>query len=149
MRNDPHSDAKGAMTTPVDRNSNDEVFFTGLPPGPEHDRIVAEGTDFIVFQIDENTRVQEAGFNQGPYVLPNCPLQTLSLLDWVCFSDWCRVRAMSAEDAIGIYADAVDQWVAESNGSPRWREVVTFDWGDPEQTVVREQIIDGKDRPRS
>ena len=130
------------MTNPVNHNTLKQVFFTGLPPGDEHDRIVAEGSDFIVFQIEEDAKVQAAGFDQGPYALPNCPERALSFLEWACFMDWCRVRATSAEDAIAIYEDARDQCVAETNGSPQWQQVVTFKWGTDDER--REDVIAGK-----
>jgi hypothetical protein len=136
--------------SPVDRNTLREPFFTGLAPGPEHDRVLAEGSDFIVFQIETSENTQKAGFEQGPYVIPNCNERALCVLEWTGnWMDWCRVRAMSAEDAIAIYEDARDQCVAEQNSSPQWREVVTLDWDAQEDGLLRQSIIDGGDHPLS
>jgi hypothetical protein len=72
---------------------SEQPFFTGLS-GAEHDQMIAEGSDYIVFHLcNEDLAVIE---DPGPEKLN----KMLNLLDW---EEWLRVRTKSEESALLIY----------------------------------------------
>lgn len=78
--------------------------FTGLPPGPEHDRAVREGRDFYVIEDSFHTvpTAEEAQAHGG----------------------WQTVRALTEAEATDPerYWNAQAQLMAHHDGFPGWRD---------------------------
>jgi len=72
---------------------DEQPFFTGLS-GAEHDQMIAEGSNYIVFHLcNEDFCVIE---DPGARKLN----KMLELLEW---NEWLRIRAKSEESALLIY----------------------------------------------
>lgn len=91
-------------------------FYTGHC-GSEHERLCREGRDFFVFGLHGR------GFVVTP-VDPNQPEQFVTLQAMIDWGEWVRVRAMSADDALAVAQDAVDQYEAWANEDPHYLEIV-------------------------
>ena len=101
-------------------------FFTGLAPGPEHDRAVAEGQDFIVFYgLSKDTR-GALKVDDGPYAFQSNLETAHVILGSVGPVEWTKVRAIDSETAARRMQDAHAQWEAFTNGSPDWQNVVLY-----------------------
>ena len=111
-----------------------QEYFTGLPPGPEHDRVVADGRNYIVLHLDPSNDNFVCMAEPNEETLT----QVLTQVEW---TEWTRVRAATPEDALARYFDAHDQWEAKTNGSPRWQDIPRHPWGDA--SAEREKIIAG------
>ena len=112
------------------------LYFTGLPPGPEHNRVVALGRNYIVFYcLPASLR----RWGDGPFAFVDPGEPTSSLIVDACSPDeWVRVRALNLADAIERLPDATDQHIAKGNGSPHWQDIAGLPYND-----VRDRVFDG------
>lgn len=93
-------------------DDDEDPPYTGLPPGPEHDAVVAEGRAYQCFETNEEGQ---------PYAVPagtdvDALLQSLGQT----VSSWLTVTAPTPADAAARYWDAFDQWHARQDGYPAW-----------------------------
>jgi hypothetical protein len=83
---------------------NDFCWWTGLPAGPEHDRVSRDGDDYFVVRNDDETESMEV----FPATKESCDMIWKRQDDddkapyWNAFS---LVRAMSEADAIARFLD--------------------------------------------
>jgi len=113
------------------------LYFTGLPPGPEHDRVVALGHNYIVFDGLPGDYIREWG--EGPFGFrdPGEPSSSV-IIAAVPHEEWARVRALSLAEAIERLPQATDQCIARTNRSPHWQEVAGLPYGSQ-----RDHVCDG------
>ena len=98
---------KGEQIAPYPyRNAEGAIFWTGLPCGEENDKVVAEGTDFIVYTLNDNPGETHVFAEANP----DSHFRTQEFLEKTDWNDWHRCRAMTAEDAVERYWDCQDQW---------------------------------------
>jgi len=130
---------------------------TGLAPGPEHDRMMREGTDYIVVVLWPPVEGEAADPRQEPMlrsndseslVYPDAVGDDLRALLYIdcpdgpscLYSEWTRVRADSPEDALARQPLAHDQLTACINGRSDWQDLPLPTNGHTQETLNEEEI---------
>ena len=113
------------------------IYFTGLPPGPEHNRVVALGRNYIVFTVEPAPYVQDWGEGPFGFLDPGEPCSSVVIAS-VPYGEWARIRAMSLADAIELLPQATDQCIALNNGSPHSQEIAGLPYND-----LRDRVMSG------
>ena len=99
----------------MNKNQENQQYWTGLPSGEQHDHVCKIGRDFIVFDLHDN---EPQAFEE------HCAAATGRFLRDVDWGEWLRIRATSAAEAVEQFEDAMSQYAYWNNGERNEEEVL-------------------------